>query len=174
MRDRLVALLETAYTLLISAEPTLIRDAETGPNEVSLFYKALLRDKVTEWLDPFRDDFKGGLDRALEAASGTPEPPAPCPRVDWKGDQQCGLHEGHEGPDLFAEHLCSGRVIVTPPPATPGLDVERLARAMAEVWPVSFRGEFASDNPSRRLLTGYAERIAREYAALAETPGGEK
>lgn len=43
------------------------------------------------------------------------------------------------------------------------VDEERLARAMAVVFPISFRGEFASDNPSRRLLTRYAAAIAAAY-----------
>jgi hypothetical protein len=70
--ERAEAALRDAYTLLISAEPTLIRDARTGPNEVSLHYKALLRDRVTAWLDPYRDNFDGGL-----AALAASEPPAP-------------------------------------------------------------------------------------------------
>lgn len=58
--------LREAYTLLVSAEPSLIRDARTGPNETSLHYKALLRDRVTAWLEPVRDDFDGWFDTLTE------------------------------------------------------------------------------------------------------------
>jgi hypothetical protein len=63
--ERLTAELRQAYTLLISAEPTLIRDARTGPSEVSLHYKAVLRDQATTWLDQYRDDFEGGVRHLL-------------------------------------------------------------------------------------------------------------
>jgi hypothetical protein len=74
--ERLEAALREAYTLIVSAEPTLIRDARDGPSEVSLHYKAMLRDKVGEWLAPYRDDFDMGL-RALlrspqERSGGNP------------------------------------------------------------------------------------------------------
>ena len=57
--ERLTALLREAYTLLVSAEPTLIRDARTGPNETSL-----------------RDHFDAGLAARLatEALTDSQEP----------------------------------------------------------------------------------------------------
>ena len=63
----LAAELRKAYTLLISAEPTLIRDARRDDlTETQMYYKTLLRDKVAEWLEPYRDDFDEGLDRLAE------------------------------------------------------------------------------------------------------------
>lgn len=66
--------LEQAYTLLISAEPTLIRDAERPVNPVSDRLRGLLRDRVAEWLEPYRDHFDAGV--AALAAIPVPEPPA--------------------------------------------------------------------------------------------------
>jgi len=57
--DAALSKLRQAYTLLVSAEPTLIRDARTAPNPMSAHYKAVLRDRVKEWLDPIRDNFDG-------------------------------------------------------------------------------------------------------------------
>jgi hypothetical protein len=57
----LAAELREAYTLLVSAEPTLIRNATTSTNATTAHFKALLRDRVTEWVDRYRDDFDGGL-----------------------------------------------------------------------------------------------------------------
>ena len=59
--ERLIATLRQAYTLLVSVEPTLHRDAMSAPNGTSAHYKRLLIDKVKEWVDPFREDFDAGL-----------------------------------------------------------------------------------------------------------------
>jgi hypothetical protein len=64
--------LREAYTLLVSAEPTLIRDARSAPNETSAHYKALLRGRVKEWLDPIREDFDGWI-AALSRPAPAPE-----------------------------------------------------------------------------------------------------
>jgi hypothetical protein len=96
--------LREAYTLLVSAEPTLIRDAKTGPNPTSLRYKAMLRDKVGEWLDPFRDAFDEqaailaatpGLPAELRALSekATPGP--------WYAPDSYGEVRANAGPDHF-------------------------------------------------------------------------
>lgn len=70
---RLAVALREAYTLLVSVEPTLIRDARNGPNPTSLRYKAMLRDRVRVWLDPFRDHFDEGLAALLgERAPAVP------------------------------------------------------------------------------------------------------
>ena len=63
---KLEAALREAYTLLVSAEPTLIRP------HVSLRYKAFLRDKVAAWLELYRNNFDAGLDTlaAPEARNG--------------------------------------------------------------------------------------------------------
>lgn len=67
--ERLTGQLRQAYTLLVSSEPTLIRDARTAPNETSAYYKAQLVAAVAEWVDQFRDDFDGGLARLATAAT---------------------------------------------------------------------------------------------------------
>jgi hypothetical protein len=62
----LVAELRAAYTLLVSAEPTLSRDADRADlTAVQAHFKALLRDKVKAWVDRYRDDFDGGLTALL-------------------------------------------------------------------------------------------------------------
>lgn len=61
--------LRAAYTLLVSAEPTLNRDAARADlTEVQAHFKALLRDRVKTWVDRYRDDFDGGLADLLLAA----------------------------------------------------------------------------------------------------------
>lgn len=55
-------------------------------------------------------------------------------------------------------------------PIDPGL----LGEAMARVWPVSFRGELASEPPaSRALLMDYARRITATYGPAGKRPAVE-
>ena len=56
-------------------------------------------------------------------------------------------------------------VVVAPPLAAPGLDVERLARALDQVMPMT------PEYHSVGSWLDAARMIAREYAAMAETPG---
>jgi len=66
---------------------------------------------------------------------------------------------------------CGHPFLVQFPDASPGLDVERLARAMEVLWRVKWETEPGKGTVT--LFGAYAEDIAREYAALAadrETP----
>ncbi len=81
---------------------------------------------------------------------------------------RCSLSAGHSGPHLFPLFPHTSQIAATLTPAVGGLDVERLARALAVEARQQDRAAGRRSGYSSNYFTGQAERVAAAYSEASD------